>query len=344
MERHSLDCLVLFPGANFSYFTGLKFVRERYRLLAALVPRDGCLTIMGPSFEEEKMKSGPTGARVLTWTDEENQYRRVAREVERACGPQARLGLDSTANHYHRAALGAELAQAAFVDATAAVERLRAIKSAAEVDCLRRAASITRARMDRVPLQLREGMSEAELAGLMGAGAMVQFGTTTSLPNEAGGNRRLRRGNAVVIDAGDRVEGYRSDLTRTFFWGNPSKKMREVYKVVRDAELAGIEAAAPGNPAGAIDRAAREVIRKAGYGEFFTHRGGHGIGLDFHELPICHRDNAETLEPGMVVAVEPGVYIPGKFGVRLEDDIAITATGRELISQPGPWASWCGAS
>jgi Xaa-Pro dipeptidase len=112
--------------------------------------------------------------------------------------------------------------------------------------------------------------------------------------------------------------------------------MKEVYRVVNDAELAGIEAAKPGEPAEAVDLAARAVIEKAGYGGFFTHRGGHGLGLDFHEFPICVRGNREPLEPGMVLTCEPGVYLPGEFGIRLEDDILITATGGELLSRRGP--------
>ncbi len=335
MSRDSIDCLLLLPGASFSYFTGLKFMRERYRLLAALITREGKLIIMGPSFEEAKMGSGPLETEVHTWTDEDNQYRRVAQAVEKECGAKARVGLELTSNYYHYLAIREELPEAVFVDPTPATSRVRAIKSEAEIECLREAAARTRARMEKVPSQLAEGMTELELAKFYGPGAMVQFGLTTSMPNEIAGTRRLQKSDIIVIDAGDRVEGYRSDLTRTFFFGKPSEKMREVYRVVNEAELAAIEAAKPGEPAEVIDLAAREVIEKAGFGEFFTHRGGHGLGLDFHELPICVKGNREPLEPGMVLTAEPGVYLPGEFGVRIEDDILITGTGHELISQRG---------
>jgi Xaa-Pro aminopeptidase len=190
--------------------------------------------------------------------------------------------------------------------------------------------------MARVPSRLREGMTELELAREFGPGAMVQFGRTTSLPNEVAGERQLVEGDPVVIDAGDRVEGYRSDLTRTFVFGEPSAELREVYRVVDQAEQAAIAAARPGQPAEGVDLAARRVIEAAGFGEYFTHRGGHGIGLDFHDRPICVAGNSEPLEPGMVLTAEPGIYLPGEFGVRLEDDILITETGNELLCERGP--------
>lgn len=336
MAQHSIDCLLLLPGANFIYFTGLRFTRERYRLLVALLTRESKLVLMGPTFEEAKMRSGPVRVEVHTWTDEEDQYARVAQVIEQDSGPKAQFGLELTTNYYHYLALREKLPQARFVDPTPVTGRLRAIKSEAEIECLREAAVRTRSRMEKVPSLLTEGMTELELSKLFGPGAMVQFGLTTSMPNEVSGTRRLREGDPIVIDAGDRVEGYRSDLTRTFFFGEPSEKMREIYRIVNDAELAAIEAAKPGEPAEVIDTAARAVIEKAGYADCFTHRGGHGLGLDFHELPICVRGNKEPLEPNMVLTAEPGIYLLGEFGMRIEDDILITETGHELISQPGP--------
>ena len=174
------------------------------------------------------------------------------------------------------------------------------------------------------------------MAAVFGPGGMIQFGLTTSSPNSAAGARKLEASDVVVIDAGDRVEGYRSDLSRTFLFGEPTSRMLEVYKVVNEAELAAIDAAKPGEPASVVDTAARAVIEKAGFGDFFTHRGGHGLGLSFHELPICAKGSPDILMPGMVLTAEPGIYLPGEFGIRLEDDILITETGAELISERGP--------
>jgi len=336
LAREGLDCLIVLPGANLRYFTGLSFARERYRLLAAIIAFDGRVWLLGPTFEEAKLRSGPLAAEVITWTDEDDQYGRVADTLWRPFGSRPKIGLEPTAGYFHVLALGRAMRKARISMCAAATDRLRAVKSEAEVACLREAARRTGERMTRVPAQLEEGMTELELARRFGPGAMVQFGLTTSLPNEVAGGRRLAAGDPIVIDAGDRVEGYRSDLTRTFFLGEPSKKLREVYRVVDDAEQAAIEAASPGAPAEAVDLAARRVIERAGYGAFFTHRGGHGIGLDFHDLPICVAGNKEPLEPGMVITAEPGIYLPGEFGVRLEDDILVTDRGPELISERGP--------
>jgi len=333
MASNIIDCLFLLPGTCFYYYTGLKFMRERYRMTAAVITREGKLIVLGPTFEEAKMGSGPVSAEVQIWTDEDNQYELIADAIEKECGSKPAVAVERTANLYHFEALRDFLPEAIFVNATPVTDEIRVIKSETEIACLREAASRTRERMLRVPGLLKEDMTEIELAGLYGPSAMVQVGLTTSMPNEVAGARKLQRGNAIVIDAGDRVERYRSDITRTFFFGEPSKKMREVYRIVNEAELAAIDAAKPGAPAEIIDLAAREVIEKAGYGEYFTHRGGHGLGMDFHELPVCVKGNKSPLEPGMVLTAEPGIYLPGEFGVRLEDDILITQAGRELLAE-----------
>ena len=336
IQRTALDCLLVLPGSNFTYLLGQRFARERHRLLVALLRPGATPALMGASFEEAKLGSGPVAAEVHAWTDADNQYRLVAAWVERNCGSRARVGLEPTIGYYHYLRLREELPQARFVEAAACTDRLRATKSEAEIACLREAAARTRARLERVPSQLETGMSELELAQLFGPGAMIQFGLTTSMPNEVAGTRKLCDGDTIVIDAGDRVAGYRSDLTRTFFHGEPAARQREVYAVVNEAELAAIAAAVPGAPAEVVDLAARAVIEKAGYGDFFTHRGGHGLGLDFHEAPICVEGNREPLEPGMVLTAEPGIYLPGEFGIRLEDDILVTRTGAELLVERGP--------
>lgn len=331
-----LDSVVLLPGSNFSYFTGLSPARERHRLFAAVIGADGGLDLVAARFEESAVAACPVPARAHLFDDDQDQAALLARIVAPLPGRRPCIGLEPTVPHYFVRALAAALPGARLEDAGEATDRLRAIKSAAELACLREAARRTAARMARVPGLLREGMTERELAAAFGPGAMVQVGTTTSRPNENGRDAALRPGDAIVIDAGDRVEGYRSDVARTFSFGEPSARMREVYGIVREAELAAIDAARPGAPAEEIDLAARRVIERAGYGAFFTHRGGHGIGLDFHEIPICVRGNAAPLEPGMVLTAEPGIYLPGELGVRLEDDLLITESGCEVLSGPLP--------
>ncbi|MCK9460456.1 MAG: Xaa-Pro peptidase family protein [Proteobacteria bacterium] len=332
------DCLVLLPGPNFYYFTGLMHARERHRLFVALVRADGSLDLVGARFEEAQLAACPVPARLHPFDDEreEDQYALLARIISSGCGAHPRVGLEATVPYHFVLALAEALPGAQLVDSRAATDRLRALKSPAEIACLREAAGRTMARMAGVPEVLKEGMSERELAAAFGPSAMVQIGRTTSLPNENGRDGRLRPGDAIVIDAGDRVEGYRSDVTRAFFFGRPSPRMREIHGIVREAEAAAIDAARPGARAEEVDLAARRVIERAGYGAFFTHRGGHGIGLEFHEEPICARGNTQPLLPGMVLTAEPGVYLPGEFGVRLEDDILVTEDGCEVISGPLP--------
>ena len=325
------DCAVLLPGSNLTYLTGLAPARERHRLFAAIVHADGGVDLIAPRFEEGALARCAVPVRAHLFDDAEDQAALAARVAGRA-----RVGIEPTAPSHFTRALAAAMPGAQLVDATAATDGLRAVKSPAEIACLREAAQRTAARMARVPGLLRERMRERDLADAFGPGAMVQIGATTSRPNESGAGERLGRGDAIVIDAGDRVEGYRSDVTRTFCFGEPPARLREVYAVVRAAELAAIAAARPGAPAEEVDLAARRVIEAAGYGAFFTHRGGHGIGLDFHEIPICVRGNRAPLVPGMVLAAEPGIYLPGEVGVRLEDDILITETGCEVLSGPLP--------
>ncbi len=336
MQRSNLDCVVLFPGPNFTYFTGLRFPRERYRITVAILGCEGDLAVMGPSFEEVRLAGTPVAAEVCIWTDEDDQHELIARWIRDRYGARPRIGLELTTDYYHYLGIKEVIPGATFVDPRAATDELRAIKSNAEVDCLRAAAVRTQVRMERVLSLLVPGMTERELTKLYGPGAMIQFGPTSSIPYAVAADRSLRGRDVVVIDAGDWVEGYRSDLARTFFFGEPTAKMREVYRVVNDAELAAIDAARPGEPAGVIDRAARKVIEGAGLGEYYLHRAGHGIGLAFHEIPICAGSSDDILEPGMVLAIEPAVYIKGEFGTRLEDNVLITDKGCELLADRGP--------
>jgi len=325
MRQNNIDCLVLFPGVNFTYYTGHRLMRERYRITVALIDADGNLTIMGPSFEKDRLTSGPLDADV--------QHGCIAKWIVSKAGPKSRVGLELTTDFYHYLALKNVLQEVCFVDPIQATDYVRAIKSETEIACLEKAVYKTQERMEKVPSMLETGMTELSLARRFGPGAMIQFGCTTTQPNEAAGNQKLNADDVIVIDAGDRVEGYRSDLTRTFFVGEPTARMKEIYKITADAQQAGIEAAKPGAMARDVDIAAREVINKAGFGDYFVHRVGHGIGLGFHEIPICAGGSLDVLKPGMTFTVEPGIYLPGEFGVRLEDDILITNSGCRILSK-----------
>jgi len=228
-------------------------------------------------------------------------------------------------------------------DGTAITERLRIIKGPEEIALIRQAIAATEASIAATFSQLAVGMSERDVAALLSremasrgspGGGLVQFGQSSALPHGGPSAGQLARETVVLIDAGSRVEGYTSDITRTIWFGDaPSDEFKKVYNIVHDAQTAVIESAKPGvTQCQQVDRAARKVITDAGYGQYFTHRLGHGMGMDGHEPPYMVEGNTLMLEPGIVFTDEPGIYQLGKFGVRIEDDCMMTANGVEVLS------------
>jgi len=228
-------------------------------------------------------------------------------------------------------------------DGSPVTERLRILKSPEEIALIRQAIAATEASIAATFSQLAVGMSERDVAALMSremasrgspGGGLVQFGQSSALPHGGPSAGQLARETVVLIDAGSRVEGYTSDITRTIWFGDaPSDEFKKVYNIVHDAQTAAIENAKPGvTQCQQVDRAARKVITDAGYGQYFTHRLGHGMGMDGHEPPYMVEGNTLLLEPGIVFTDEPGIYQLGKFGVRIEDDCMMTPTGVEVLS------------
>ena len=187
-------------------------------------------------------------------------------------------------------------------------------------------------RFEKAFASLRPGSLEEDISRLFGGENVVQFGPSSALPHGASGPRPLGRGEAVLIDAWDKPEGYYYDITRSTFFGEPSREYRKIWGIVLEAQSAAIERAAPGVPCFEVDAAARRVIDEADYGDFFTHRLGHGLGIDVHEPPYMVGHEKTVLEPGMTFTSEPGIYLPGRFGVRIEDDILVTEKGAESLS------------
>jgi Xaa-Pro dipeptidase len=226
-------------------------------------------------------------------------------------------------------------------DGTEILDALREVKSPPERAFIRAAGLRTVAAIEGTWARLRAGTTEIEGARILAeefarvgtpSEGLVQFGPSSALPHGGPGERRLAPGDVVLIDTGCEVQGYTSDVTRTAAFGRASDRVRRVYDVVERAQRAGIAALAAGAPCEKVDAAARKVIADAGFGEFFTHRVGHGLGMDGHETPYLVSGNAKPLVAGNVETVEPGIYLPGEFGVRIEDDYAVTAGGRERLS------------
>jgi Xaa-Pro dipeptidase len=242
--------------------------------------------------------------------------------------------------------------QASLVSATPVTAGCRMIKSAHEIALMRLACQVTLAAYEAVYHALREGMTQQQVEDLIAAAygqlgfpgeASVQVGEYSALPHGSSTPQVIREGSIVMIDDGCTVEGYQSDITRTFVLGKASEqlgdKMRKVFEIVHRAQATALATARPGVECGAVDAAARKVITDAGYGpdyKYFTHRLGHGMGMDGHEWPYLVRGNTTKLQPNMTFSDEPGIYIPGEFGIRLEDDMHITENGAELFTPQSP--------
>ncbi|SFL10034.1 Xaa-Pro aminopeptidase [Halogranum rubrum] len=340
------DALVLFPSQNLFYLSGFhETPAERHLLL--FVPRHEDPVFLVPELYADQIRDDSWVDDVRTWADEENP-RDHLRDVASDLGlSEHHLLVDDTMWAQFTQDLRTVLPDATFGLASDVVAPLRLQKDDAELDALRRAARIT----DRVVDDVRAlgsdavGTTEAELAAdierrLVDAGGdgtsfevIVGSGPNGAKPHHYHSDRRIEAGDPVVLDFGTRVDGYPSDQTRTIvFDGEPSETFTEVHDVVRAAQSAAVDAIEPGVTAGAVDAAARDVIEAAGYGGQFIHRTGHGVGLDVHEEPYIVAGSDVELEAGMVFSVEPGVYLPDEFGVRIEDLVVVTDDGCERLN------------
>jgi Xaa-Pro dipeptidase len=342
-KSRGLDALFVTPSTNLAWTANLAIGRSE-RLTALILSTEGPAILVTPRFEAENHRLDAVVDDIVTWNEDEDPMPLVVRALDKAKAKT--LGIEgSTA--YHTATKLLETANGvAAQDATALFDALRMIKSPEEQAFIRDAARRTSLAIAAVHRGLARGISESETAALLErefhklgvrGGGLVQFGPSAALPHGGPGDRRLAAGDVVLIDAGCKVRGYTSDVTRTVSFGPPKDEVRKVYDVVDRAQRAGIEALRAGASGEDVDRAARRVVDQGGYGEFFTHRLGHGLGMDGHEPPYLVRGNTVPLKTGNTVTVEPGIYLPGKFGVRIEDDFAVreSAPPAGLSERPG---------
>ena len=342
LGARGLQCLIATPGTNYEYLTGYNPGRSE-RLIALILPLEGAPAVVCPSFETERIKRHSSVTDARGWEEQDDPYALVRDTVRRLAPRAGTIALESSTGYQTSLRLAGALSGWKFVDAASVTERLRIVKAHEEVALIRRAIEITQAAMTATFGQLVAGMAERDVARLLSremqqrgadGGGLVQFGPSSALPHGGPAAAALERETVVLIDCGCRVGGYESDITRTVWFGDsPSEEFRKVFNVVHDAQSAAIELGRPGTPCQDMDRAARKVITAAGYGSFFTHRLGHGLGMDGHEPPYLVEGNAVRLEPGMVFTDEPGIYQLGKFGVRIEDDCVMTENGVEVLSR-----------
>jgi len=357
MHENALDAIVLMEGTSLRYFTGVRWWGGE-RLFALVLPAKGAAFYVCPAFEEgrarEQLANAPEGERadlqadVRVWQEDESPYQRIAQGLKDRGLAAGKLGIEETVRFVFADGIAKAAPQASISSATPVTAGCRMIKSAHEIALMRLAAQVTLAAYDAVYRALRPGMTQRDASNLIDAAyrqlgfpgdASIMVDEYTAYPHGSATPQVIREGSIVMIDDGCTVEGYQSDITRTFVLGkaagNAGDKMKKVFDIVLRAQSAALSAAHPGAECGSIDAAARKVITDAGSGpdyKYFTHRLGHGLGMDEHEWPYLVRGNRTKLQANITTSNEPGIYIRGEFGVRIEDDMHITENGAELFT------------
>jgi Xaa-Pro aminopeptidase len=348
MRDAGIDAIFLTGGAGLQYFTNAQWGLSE-RLFALVFPAKGELAWVAPAFEKGRaLEQIKFGKDVRTWQEDESPYQLVASILKDRGIATGRLGVEETVRYVFsdgvsKAAPGLKLTSADPVTA-----RCRRVKSADEIELIRLANQITLTAFENALKTLKAGMTHTELAGKIASahqqlgargGALVLFAEHSAAPHGTVTPQRLREGDIVLVDGGCSIENYSSDVTRTTIFGKPTDKQLKVFDVVKRAQAAALKAARPGVACEDVDAAARQVVTESGFGpdyKYFTHRLGHGIGMEGHEWTYLVRGNKTKLEAGMTFSDEPGIYIPGEFGVRCEDIMVINEQGAELLTGQAP--------
>ena len=347
MKASHLDAIFVAEGTSLNYFTGIRWWSSE-RLFAMVLPAKGAAFFVCPGFEEgrarEQIAAGGADGDVRIWQEDESPYQRVAEGLKDRGLLTAKIGVEEAVRFVFREGIAKAAPQAQLLSATPVTAGCRMIKSPAELDLMRLANTVTLTAYEAVYRALKDGMTQFEVGQLVSAAhdrlgfagdALVGVGEFSAFPHGSTQAQVIRESSPILIDGGCKVEGYQSDITRMMVLGRPSEKLKKIFDIVHRAQSAALAAAKPGVECGAIDAAARKIITEAGYGpdyKFFTHRVGHGIGMDGHEWPYLVRGNTTKLAANMTFSDEPGIYIRGEFGVRLEDDMHITDDGAELFT------------
>ena len=360
MAENHIDAIVLANNSTSSLYFADISLNGGERLWALVIPAKAKPFVVCPAFENgrahELLSTGPfaSDADVLTWQEDESPFALLVGGLRDRGVATGRVGLDENMKFVFSNSLAKAGPQLTFVIATPVTAGCRMIKNAHEVECVRVAGAATLAVYEAVYRSLREGMTTTDVHRLVGAAydkvglvgeASLNIGTFTASPHGSRQVQTIHEGTILMMDDGCVVEGYTSDITRTFVLGKPTDKMRSVFEVVQHAQQAALAEARPGLELASVDQAARRVIVEAGYGpgfQYFSHRVGHGLGMDMHEWPYLVRNDMfgwdlhPRLQAGMMFSDEPGIYIPGEFGVRLEDELHITENGAELLTPASP--------
>ncbi len=379
MQANHFDALLLMEGTSLDYFAGVRWGGGE-RLFALVLPAKGRALCVCPAFEEgrarEQLAASPEGnnADVRTWQEDQNPYQLLAQGFNDLGISTGTLGVEERVRFVFSDGIAKACPQLKITSGTPVTAGCRMVKSEHELELMSLANKVTLTAYHAAYQAVREGMTRPQLEQLIVAAnerlgfpgeVDIDIGENSSFPHGSIVPQVIREGTLVLIDGGGPVEGYQSDISRTFVFGKASDKMKKAFDIVHRAQAAALKMARPGVECQAVDAAARKVITDAGYGskariysqrvgqgtpeekeitdapnradyKFFTHRVGHGIGMDGHEWPYLVRGNTTLLARNMTFSDEPGVYIPGEFGVRLEDDMHITENGAELFTPQSP--------
>jgi Xaa-Pro dipeptidase len=353
MAENSLDAMVLMTGMSLQYFSGIRWWGGE-RMFTLVLPAKGNAFYVCPAFEEgrawEQIKNAPEGEHpdVRVWQEDESPYQRLAQGLQDRGIAAGKIGLEETVRFVFADGIAKAASQATIASATPVTAGCRMIKSPHEIALMRLASQVTLAAYEAAYRAVKDGMTQPELEDLVqkahaqlgfNGGTDVQVGEFSAFPHGSVTPQVVHEGTIVLMDGGCTVEGYQSDITRTFVLGKASDKMKSVFDIVHRAQSAALAAAKPGAECGSVDAAARKIVIDAGYGpdyKYFTHRLGHGLGMDGHEWPYLVRGNPAKLQANITTSNEPGIYIRGEFGVRLEDDMHITENGAELFTPQTP--------
>lgn len=341
-----LDAVILNPGPTLKYLSGLNFhLMERPVVLFIALGKDPLLVL--PELELPKVDLFPYKVTAIAYGENPSEWDDAFRKAAQALSLDGkRIGVEPRQlrlMEFRHVKAGAS--EADFPDASDVFADLRLRKDKAEVGLMRIAVKIAQDALEAVIPQIKIGMTEKEVASelvvqLLKHGSesempfapIVSAGPNAANPHASPSDRKIQAGDLLVVDWGATYDGYISDLTRTFAVGEVDEEYKKIHKLVQEANAAGRAAAKPGVPCANVDIAARNVIEKSGYGKYFTHRTGHGIGMEGHEAPYMRGDNMQILEPGMAFTVEPGIYLTNRNGVRIEDNLVITEDGAESLS------------
>ncbi|WP_219838491.1 Xaa-Pro peptidase family protein [Paenibacillus sp. R14(2021)] len=339
MERDNLDVVFITFPKHIYYLTGY-YSEPHERFLGLIIPRGEEPFLLVPALDHESAEAESLVSRIYSYADTENAYSVLKQYLP----PVRRMGVEKnhlTLKQYELLSSITEIQTV--IDIEPRLIAMRALKTDDELIRIRHAVRLAEQVLQQGIMRIQAGMKESEIAAeidylMMKAGVTPAFQTTvlsgerSALPHGATGNRIVQQGDLLLFDMGVAADGYLSDLTRTFVIGDANEMQEHIYEAVLQANLEAIAAIKPNVPMAEIDRAARQCISSKGHGQYFTHRVGHGLGIEIHEYPSVHGENQDLLKAGMVITVEPGIYLPGFGGVRIEDDVLVTSKGAEVLS------------